>query len=98
MEEGEKNCAEGTRCSVCQWIMTSAKDHTPEADDGDCTTDIKCSECQNVVEAGRKSHVDNNGDHICDEEGCDKTVGTIGNQGANTESGWGEIITPNRKN
>ena len=96
--EGEKNCAEGVCCSVCQWLVTPVKEHTPEADDDDCTTDIKCSECGKTVEAGNTSHVDNNGDRKCDEEGCNGTVTTIGNQGANTETGWGEIITPNRKN
>ena len=35
-------------------IVTVA--HTPEADDGDCTTDIKCSVCQQVVVTGNAAH------------------------------------------
>ena len=96
--EGEKNCTVAVCCSACQWVITPAGEHTPEADDGDCTTDVKCAECGNTVEAGNKSHVDLNADKKCDVEGCDGECLHIGNQGANTESGWGEIIIPNKKN
>ncbi len=90
------DCADGIRCSACEWLTTPAGNHTPAEDDGDCTTDVKCSVCGKTAASGNSEHVDNDGDDLCDETGCDKPM-SIGNEGANTETGWGQIITPNRK-
>ena len=45
--------------------------HTPNADDGDCTTDIKCSECGETVTPGNAAHsYDNACDADCNNAGC----------------------------
>ena len=88
----EGSCTEGLHCaeSGCNWI-SEPKAHTPEADDGDCTTSIKCSACEDIVVTGKQSHVDSNDDDKCDE--CNKPMG-ISNGNANTEGGWGALIRP----
>lgn len=45
--------------------------HTPNDDDGNCTTDIKCSECGETVTAGNAAHsYENACDSTCNNEGC----------------------------
>ena len=46
-------------------IMTAAKAHTSNADDGDCTTDITCKDCSKVTTAGNKEHTPNADDGDC---------------------------------
>ncbi len=47
--------------------------HTPEADDSNCATAIKCSECKMVLEKGQGHNFDNNCDTTCNNEGCTHT-------------------------
>ena len=51
-----------------------AGQHNPAADDGDCTTDIKCASCGKVATKGQAEHkyTDKN-DTTCDNAGCTKT-------------------------
>ena len=45
--------------------------HTPNDDDGNCTTDIKCSECGETVTAGNAAHsYENACDSTCNNAGC----------------------------
>lgn len=48
-------CVAG-QCKYCQTAMPAAANHTPEADDGDCTTDITCSVCGTVTTKGNANH------------------------------------------
>ena len=64
------DCTTPVKCTNCEKIAIVAKEHTPEADDGDCTTEIKCSECGKTVVSGANEHIDNDGDYICDSDGC----------------------------
>ncbi len=41
------------------------KEHTPLADDGDCTTSIKCSICSAVTTEGNADHIPNADDNDC---------------------------------
>ena len=48
-----------------------ATDHNQEADDGDCTTAIKCSVCQTVVVEGNENHIfTDDKDTACNSVGC----------------------------
>ncbi len=53
--------------------------HVPEADDGDCTTEIKCSLCGEVVTPARDSHTyTNDKDKTCDVCGFERKVQNTG--------------------
>ena len=71
----DHDCTTDDSCS-CGYIVTVAKDHVAGDDDGNCTTDIKCKNCDNVAISGNQRHIDINGDYICDNDGCQITVGT----------------------
>ena len=51
-------------------ITAAADSHVAATDDGDCTTEIKCSECGKTVVSGANEHIDNDGDYICDSDCC----------------------------
>lgn len=40
--------------------------HTPAADDGDCTTKVLCTVCDDTLVPAKKAHVDENLDGVCD--------------------------------
>ena len=82
-------CAVGTKTFTCahnsehtktEDVAINENAHTLNADDGDCTTDITCSVCGEVITAGKDTHeygevwvdetvhTDEDGDHLCD--GC----------------------------
>ncbi len=53
-------------------------EHTPNADDGDCTSEVKCSVCRVVTTEAKAAHVfDSNctTDDTCQNEGCSQTAG-----------------------
>ena len=55
-------------CDICG--RENIEGHTPAADDGDCTTEVICTECGDVVVAA-KTHTDgSDADHKCDNDGC----------------------------
>ena len=47
-------CDKSCNNLLCQY--TRETEHTPEADDGDCTTVLFCAECGKVAKAARPSH------------------------------------------
>lgn len=60
--------------------QTNATGHTPEADDNDCTTEIKCSVCQDVTTSAQThdftSSYTSDGTqhwHVCAHSGCTQT-------------------------
>ena len=57
----------------------------PEADDGDCTTAVKCSVCGKETKAAEKAHkyTDKN-DTTCDNEGCKNTRKVEGTENPKT--------------
>ncbi len=71
------NTAHWHECTAanCNITENNQKDgyavHTPNGDDGNCTTDIKCSVCQVVTTAAKASHsYDNDCDTECNNTGC----------------------------
>jgi len=50
---GTATCKELAKCTVCGAEYGKLAAHTPAADDGDCTTAVKCSACgEDVIPAG----------------------------------------------
>ena len=57
--------------------VTDPCGHTPNADDGDCTTDVLCSICGKVAIEGIDHVWDTDateGKHACKNDGCEQTV------------------------
>ncbi len=76
---GTATCKEKAECSVCGKEYGKLAAHKPEADDGDCTTDIKCSVCSEVTTKGNATHT--GGTATCTEkakcEVCGKAYGDL---------------------
>ena len=53
---GTATCAEQAECTVCGMAYGELLPHTPGEDDGDCTTDIPCTECGGVAIKGAITH------------------------------------------
>lgn len=68
------NCSTALCCSVCNAVIREAGTHLPEKDDGNCTTDVKCSVCGEITANGNENHADENGDYVCDNDGCQITL------------------------
>ncbi|MBO5756668.1 MAG: hypothetical protein J6S28_03125, partial [Clostridia bacterium] len=51
--------------SCCNAAIGEKEEHTPDADDGDCTTDITCSVCGKVTTEGADAHTPNADDGDC---------------------------------
>ncbi len=63
-----------TKCNHEDKQTIEALGHQSADDDGDCTTDILCERCGDVLTPGKSSHTDANHDNICDNPGCQETV------------------------
>ena len=61
----DADCVTPKTCTVCQKTDGEALGHTAEADDGNCTTDIKCATCGAVVTSGKTQHVAHADDGDC---------------------------------
>ena len=70
-----KNNDNDYKCDVCGANLCT--NHVPEADDGDCTTAVKCSVCGTVITEAKGSHTPeaDDGDLAtavkCSNDGCD---------------------------
>ena len=69
----DNDCTTADVCS-CGYTVRAAKDHTPGKDDGNCTTEIKCTECGKTAVAGATDHNDTDHDYICDNGDCQITL------------------------
>ena len=70
----DATCTAPKSCGVCGETEGDALPHTPDADDGDCTTAVHCSTCGGVLTNGTDGHVDADKSGLCDREGCNQTV------------------------
>ena len=61
----DADCDTPKTCSVCNKTEGKALGHTPESDDGNCTTDIKCANCGTVLTSGKTQHVAHADDGDC---------------------------------
>ncbi len=62
-----------TDCNNTDCTHTRQITHTPNADDGDCTTAITCSVCGEETTAAKSHAFDNSCDTDCNNTGCDHT-------------------------
>ena len=53
---GTATCAKQAECTVCGMAYGELLPHTPGEDDGDCTTDVPCTECGGVAIKGAITH------------------------------------------
>ena len=69
----DNDCETAEVCS-CGYTVTAAKDHVAGTDDGNCSTAQGCVNCDQIAVAG-KEHTDSDHDYMCDNDGCQVTVG-----------------------
>ena len=86
---GTATCKKLAECGVCGKEYGKLADHTPEADDGDCTTAIKCSVCDEVTTAAKASHT--GGTATCKEKAkcaeCGKEYGEFADHTPEADDG-----------
>ena len=70
----DNDCSTALNCGVCGKEILAAGEHTPEKDDGNCTTEQKCTVCNEVAIVAKDVHTDTDGDHNCDNPGCQLTI------------------------
>ena len=82
---GTATCKEKAKCAECGEAYGELGACAPKADDGDCTTDIKCSVCDKTTTAGETAHkyTDKN-DTSCDNAGCTNTRKVEGTENPKT--------------
>ena len=61
----DATCLTPKTCKVCGATEGDSLGHTAEADDGNCTTDIKCVTCGTVLTSGKTQHVAHADDGDC---------------------------------
>lgn len=81
---GTATCTQKAVCTNCgeRYGEVDGTKHTPDADDGDCTTALTCKECSAVITAAYSSHLwsisyrydDTHHWLKCDREGCTQTA------------------------
>ena len=52
----DADCLNPKTCTVCGKTEGSALGHKPAEDDGDCTTPVKCKNCNEIVVSGNQTH------------------------------------------
>ena len=70
---GTATCTAKAKCEFCNEEYGELAAHTPAADDGDCTTAIKCTACSAEVVAAKTHAFTDAKDTTCDNEGCKHT-------------------------
>ena len=61
----EATCTAPKTCRVCGRTEGTALRHTPEADDGSCTTEVKCAVCGEVTTGAKTEHIPHADDGDC---------------------------------
>ena len=74
-ENDDNDCSTALNCGVCGKEILAAGEHSPEKDDGNCTTEQKCTVCGQVAVVAKDAHNDTDHDYLCDNAGCQVTVG-----------------------
>ena len=70
---GKATCKEKAKCESCGVEYGELGACAPAADDGDCTTAIKCTVCGKETTAAKEHKYTDNADTTCDNEGCTHT-------------------------
>jgi hypothetical protein len=85
---GTATCKDKAKCEVCGATYGELAACKPAADDGDCTTAIKCSVCGKETTAGQAAHkYTDKADTTCDNAGCTNTRKVEGNATENPKTG-----------
>ena len=71
--DDDDDCTTADLCS-CGYAVREAKDHTPDKDDGNCETAVKCVECSKTAVASYTEHNDVDHDYVCDNANCQHTL------------------------
>ena len=71
----------------------TAKGHSPNADDGDCTTAITCSVCDTVTTEARANHTPNADDGDCTTDITCSACGEVTTVGESTHTGGNATCT-----
>ena len=71
----DADCNTPKTCKTCGATEGEPLGHTPARDDGNCTTEQKCTVCGQVAVAAKDAHNDADHDYLCDNAGCQVTVG-----------------------
>ena len=74
-ENDDNDCSTALNCGVCGKEILAAGEHSLEKDDGNCTTEQKCTVCGQVAVAAKDAHNDTDHDYLCDNAGCQVTIG-----------------------
>ncbi len=86
---GTATCEHKAECTVCGKEYGEFARHTPNADDGDCTTAITCSVCGDVTTAANASHT--GGTATCERKAncsvCGKKYGAFARHTPNADDG-----------
>lgn len=76
---GTATCERRARCTVCTTEYGDLAEHVPFMDDGDCTTDLYCSNCWSVITPAKASHT--GGVATCEKQAeceiCGKKYGNL---------------------
>ena len=90
---GEATCINKAVCTACNTAYGEIKTtHTPNADDGDCTTAITCSVCNEITTPANTAHKDEDSNEKCDV--CNKNLPTTPGTEPGTEPGTDDPNTP----
>ena len=63
LDDGD--CTTAVICPCCDTVLVAAKEHTPEADDGNCLTERLCTECGKVALEAHTEHTPEADDGDC---------------------------------
>ena len=88
---GTATCKEKATCESCGEVYGELGACTPAADDGDCTTAVKCSVCGEEVTAAKTHAYTDNADASCNNAGCTHTR-TIEGSGTNGNPQTGDVV------
>ena len=88
---GTATCKDKAVCTNCGTAYGELGDCVPAADDGDCTTAVKCSICGKEVTAAKTHAYTDNKDASCNNAGCTHTR-TIEGSGTNGNPQTGDVV------
>ena len=89
----DADCSESITAEA---IIIPAKGHTPEADDGDCTTAVKCNSCDVITTVANEEHIPEADDGDCTTAvkctACN-VITTVANEEHTSEADDGDCTT-----
>ena len=100
---GTATCTKLAECTVCGKEYGNFKSHTPEEDDGDCSTERKCTVCGNTAVVGREHSFTDESELEYDESGHWKICTNLNCSATNKTGGteahiFGSWYTPESDN